>query len=728
MKAEEDNWHQARRLPGMARSKQMVCMDVTNEVARTWQPGRRSLLALAPNAQHLQLCMSTRPEDEDEDEEDSEDGYRQLETGMVFPHDHLARLALLGTTAEGRGRVKHLMITCDGTKLELSSVVSALVSQLPGLEEIDARSCERPAGMRVDDRTRPAVLHHSLGSFAPRLRSLILPCMPGMLHGLGALAACSGLEELNIFGDQFADPVELDAQAITDLSRLRHLSELRLRAHDPSGGAHLAALLGGRRPPSLRVLELTASVYMMTPAATARGSAVRSYGRKQPLPALDVRFEAGSDGPGRISRVETQPCDYPVPGPPALDLLSQMLIAATDQLPPRCRRIARLRLESFAMYKWASSDEQVQQSLGPEGPLSALLERCDDVQVEVLELLEARSQAACAVLRALGMPEKLLLRHGCLKSKPPVRPLARAAAAVAPPQLQAGEPRSLSPLRLETATPDMVLREAVERLWRATTEPEPAFLVADDSDDESQGPDWGGGASMFVLLRGAPQLPPPGDGGVAAHRALGRWLDQLAGLPSPADAAAAEAAGASGGATGLGDHLACPGAHVSALCANTFLCKCRSGLDAEELVAALGRAATASSGVGGPGGEEGAEPRSPAPAPAPAAPTIALVPRHLQRTFCVDIIKWAVMQVLLDPWHQQPADETRCRRRSSASGALAATAAGGPSAGRLGGVAVGRMRQLLDLDLALTRQWRVVHAACDLPEPSSPESGYDDEE
>lgn len=59
---------------------------------------------------------------------------------------------------------------------------------------------------------------------------------------------------------------------------------------------------------------------------------------------------------------------------------------------------------------------------------------------------------------------------------------------------------------------------------------------------------------------------------------------------------------------------------------------------------------------------------------------------------------------------------------------MPAAAAGGPSAGQLGGAAVGRIRQVLDLDLALTRQWRAVHTlskALNLPDVDAETSDGD---
>ncbi|KAG2450495.1 hypothetical protein HYH02_004996 [Chlamydomonas schloesseri] len=715
-------------------SKKSVHISVTNLLAHIWQPYRRSPLALAPNCSFLHLDINTEESDDEEEREEWEDDTyprTQLPSGVgCYPHEHLARLALIGTSAEGRGRVRRLQLTFSGAELELSGVVAALVSQLPGLEEIDARGCELLAGMNQADFTRPAVLHQTLASAAPRLRRLHLTAAGGMLHSLGALAACSSLERLSIYGQGCGgEPPELNAQAVADLSSLRRLTKLRLRCHDASGGGHLAALLGGRRPPGLRSLKIKASLHALP--AGRRGRAALDddldSSRQQHLPFAKICFEAGeAGGPGSIQSVEARPHVYPQGGAKALDLFAMLLVTATEQLPPRCRRIGQLTLEAFDVAKWAASPEQLQQSLGPEGPVAALLVRCDGVRLGTLQVAEGGSAAACSVLRALGMPRKLGLRHGCLDLEAPpaahspataaagaaaAATAAAVAAAPPPPPSTRPEPQPgvaawlHSPLRLESATPDAVLREAMERLWRAAAEPPPAAAAAAAGRDSlGDDLDWllldSASCSKFVLLRGGPQLPPAGDGdGGAAYKAVARWLDQLAGLVSAEDAGATEAEAE---ASGLGPHLRFRGTHVSAPCANTFVCLCSSGADAEALVAALPPPATAASAA-----DTAAGAAAGVAAPAPIAVNL---PRHLPATSDYHdgpgVVKSAVLQVLSDLWHQPPTDEARGRRRSSASGAAAAV--GGPGTARLGGAAVGRIRQVLDLDLAVTRQWRAV--------------------
>eukprot|EP00198_Chlamydomonas_reinhardtii_P011494 XP_001700831.1 predicted protein [Chlamydomonas reinhardtii] len=209
-------------------------------LAQNWRPGQRSPLSLFPWCEDVSISVDTNiwdtsrssdGESSDDDEGEAGEGYGDSGYG----HHHTARLALAGVSAQALGRIRRLTIVNDYDSrrgFDLEAVVCTFVPQLPGLEVLDAND-------------------------------LRLPAVPGMLHGVGALAACAGLAELYC-AESFAGwdgPAVLGAAELEGLSQLTQLRTLKLRCHDRSaGGAHLAALLEARRWPQLVCLELAASV------------------------------------------------------------------------------------------------------------------------------------------------------------------------------------------------------------------------------------------------------------------------------------------------------------------------------------------------------------------------------------------------------------------------------------------------------------------------------------
>lgn len=155
-------------------------------------------------------------------------------SGQQEPHcsqEQLACLALLGTTPQQRAGITHLDV-CNSRLgssishlrnssssssrnlcLDLAGVLAVLAPQLPSLTHIYAsarrymtdpwHSSNAVLGMGQLDRLRPGLLFGSLATHAPALRVLVVPCTPGILRGIGALAdGCSGLEKLEVYDEQ----------------------------------------------------------------------------------------------------------------------------------------------------------------------------------------------------------------------------------------------------------------------------------------------------------------------------------------------------------------------------------------------------------------------------------------------------------------------------------------------------------------------------------------------
>ncbi|KAG2436025.1 hypothetical protein HYH02_011737 [Chlamydomonas schloesseri] len=356
------------------------------------------------------------------------------------------------------------------------------------------------------------------------------------------------------------DAVRLGAEEVAGLAALPALQHLILRCHDPSpAGANLAALIGGRRPPALRCLEL-----ISLSIAKRTGSDERLR-----LPPLLVECGPSSQG-GRMASIATYDdyCggDDGELNPGVVDRLAQALVAAAQSLPPGEVARLRLRLRTYAVsrraIRWQAghdgpevggdadeeedeeaeggavgglgTEQRLAQYLGPGGHLPRLLALIGGGHVEVdhMDASTAVSPAAaCAVVRVLGLPHRELhLHHGTVDPRGPkalggsggraagealqmLRTAGQAGqeqAATELMQQQQQQQQQAAPaaqqaqgraLTLDALDAEGMLQEAVERLWLAAT------AVAASAPNSSSSS--GGGSSRMVLLRGVPSLAPP---------------------------------------------------------------------------------------------------------------------------------------------------------------------------------------------------------------------------
>ncbi|PNW80479.1 hypothetical protein CHLRE_07g319200v5 [Chlamydomonas reinhardtii] len=446
---------------------------VNHRTAQNWRPGQRSPLSLFPWCSELKLSISVEKPDPyrdwqaaNSDDDDDEQMFR-YPADSNYSHHHLARLALAGVRAEALARIRKLTVfnfsmTYGNMGFDLAGVLCALAPQLPALEVLGVSYAWQLAGMKAADRARPTMIYQALAQHCPRLRELRLPAAPGMLHGVDALAACGGLTAFESWESARGHDgaIILGAAEVEALSQLTQLRTLKLRCHDRSaGGAHLVALLGARRWPQLQELKLAASVRV-----TAAAGAAAAHRRLQ-MPQIELTLQPGS---GRdIQELWLQPCCTGECGPLAFEAAARVLMAAVDLAPPDAprSRIHSLRVAGLPVTKHSCSEADAVKCLEPAGHLARLAARCGQVHVEHLDAKRAVSVSAlCAVLGVLGMPALLKLQHGFWVVRPSPAP-SEPPPPLLPPRPRAGDEQLPSPLRLESATPEAVLREAVERLW-----------------------------------------------------------------------------------------------------------------------------------------------------------------------------------------------------------------------------------------------------------------------
>lgn len=632
---------------------------MSQRTALAWRPSQRSPMALFPHCNSLSLelindapllRLEERLRNRAAAGGDSED---EVDEPLWFGQDALARMALFGTAAETRARITELSISLsyhgERPALDVASVLAALAPELSALQSITFEGEADPIGMGPGDHVRSALLHAALSTHAPRLHKLVLPSAPGMLRGVGSLAAgCVCLKELwlplfvNDMPAESLGPVLLRAEEVAGLSALPALETLALRCHDPSPtGANFASLLGARRPRALRRLELVASVPLHAADEAAGAGADGSWPRTPHahFPPMVAEFEPL---PGRIVCVKTDDefatCVETDFGPAALDRLAGVLVAAVQSLPLRCG-LSRLHLRTYALsaralrLRAAAGGEGPQQELEQQGGFgdgATTLARClglggrlpllaECAELDFLDASTAVSPAAvCAVLRVLGLPaDQLCLHHGTWwqSTAQPIgggnQTVGTAARLL---QLvgqvgQAHEQHGKVRLQLETADAQGLLQEAVERLWRAAA-PLPGGAASP--------PQRPGGPGSLVLLRGAPPLPTPPllkdrhrlqNGNTAsadraartlcAHMAM-RLDALLAQPPAAAAAGSGSATAGAGSSTGGGGapsrHLEHGRGFASVPCAGALLVECGSPLHAAALAEAVKSTAAATGG------------------------------------------------------------------------------------------------------------------------------------
>ncbi|KAG2426207.1 hypothetical protein HXX76_013188 [Chlamydomonas incerta] len=749
-------------------SVRTVTVRASHRIAHSWRPGQRSPLTQFPfcTSLHVDLVDNEASLRHEIRMRRREHGVRGDGNLKDMPgQDTLARMALLGTTAEGRARITKLSVSLRGDRysaaraMDIVGVLAALVPALPGLKSINAGHND-VLGLGAGDHVCSALLHSVLAAHAPRLQELYLPATWGILSGVRALADCSCLTYLYAaYISDTTDIVLLRPAEVAGLSALPALEELTLRAHDPTPeGANLAALIGARRPRALRRLELR-------PSVAERAGAPMS---ELDLPPVVLEFVPGR---AQIKSVSSDDDlnDADDLRPCRVARLARVLAAAAASLPRGCDDVAYLRLQTYNLSRAAirepaggeegpgALESRLTIYLGAAGHLPRLLARCGRVEVDCLDASAAVSPAAvCAALRVLGMPvEQLCLHHGIWplgatglaggadhtaggatlllqEARQPAQQQhkqAAAAAAAAQQQAATGDQaaaqelrRAGAPMQLDTADAEGVLRDAVERLWQAAA-----------SSLDAAGPKTrkrGGGSrsgSCSVMLRGVPSLQPPPqplvprlDNSEAAAQAgaacasVARWLDALL---APAPALATEAAGAEAAAPGVAAgapsrRLSTSRAFASVPCAGALLLECSSAEDA----AALAEQVTAA-GAGAGGGDGGVA----------SALAAVVLPRHLADAVksydwscCGDLVRLAVLSVLVKLWTEAAEPKAVAGAAVTAEPTAASDGRPGDTRHGLHGAALERMRLVLELDAAAAGLWGIAREMDSDGEDDSP--------
>ncbi|PNW77511.1 hypothetical protein CHLRE_10g439800v5 [Chlamydomonas reinhardtii] len=721
---------------------------VSQRTALNWRPGQLSPLALFPHCTSLRLELVA----------DKEDLLRSLaedeEEPVWFSQEALARMALLGTSAEARARLTNLgvSIPCvygSGTALDIAGVLAALAPDLPALQTVDATDGDNSLlGMgAAGDHVRSTILHSTLSTHTPQLRELTLPSAPGLLRGVAALAGCARLQHLHVscLNDR-SDAVLLRAEEVAGLSALPALKTLHLCCHDPSpGGDNLASLLGARRPPALRSIRLYPSV------AWNAGAPERQLG----LSAITADFVPGQR---RIEYLSTDHAFFDSSidnefNAAVVDRLAGVLLAAVASVPRDCDGIGCLRLQTYMVSEPGirrygagemedgeeDADEQgpvglgagalearLARYLGPGGRLPQLLARCTSVGVDFLDASEAVSAAAvCAVQRVLGLPTKeLMLHHGSWQPRAADPAVGSCASSTrdAMQLLQRARQPGGHGLQLGTAGAEGVLLEAMERLWRVVANaPDTAAGHEQRTRGSSSSSSSSSGNSCVVMMRAvSPLARPPAplaprvdyrDVDREACASMAQLLDALLTPAAPAVATGAaaavqlEAASSSGAVTKPGHRLDADRPFASVPCAGVMLVECAPTEDAAALAEQL-NAAGAAVGAGGGG----------------AGTTVAAVvlPTSLgacwdvcgDYTLCVRMVKLAVLTVLLELWVGAEAQSAADAAAASkyATGACGGSGSGGGSGAPrhgLHGAALDRVRRLLELDASAAALWRL---------------------
>lgn len=507
----------------------------------------------------------------------------------------------------------------------------------------------------------------TLASGCPHLRELTLT-FPAPPSPSGGNAAASGPTTTS---GAASNPMRAALEGLAQLQRLERLTlALGLSARCNSGaGPLLTSLLASHRPPQLRTLALLPC---------------HGHWRR----TLDVGFEPGmigaqgaeAEASWGMSRVEVDINQAEAVG---LSLLVSALLAAADS--PHQQSIPQLLLSSRD-----GSWELARNDLQPEAALPRLLARCAHVEVDRLPCVynpgdwhNAGGNTAELLLaaRLLGLPRELQLRHGIWMCRDAVcgtgittaAVAAAAAAAPAAAGTPAGQPENVERqqqlglgggtaygcrgcirgaagggggdggsrpfLHLDTASPEEVLREALDRLWaEAAVHANSAAQAIEQrgganghadcprgcnksAASSSSSPSGGGRAEAcgsggqvmpgLLLLQGMPP-PAPGHSGYPAAPDATAWYDWLEGVlascftaaevPQPLMAAAqARIMGCQGEPSLPGDIRECfrEGCHVAVPAAGVLLLKCMRYADAKALATRVAAAAAAAGGAGG---------------------------------------------------------------------------------------------------------------------------------
>ncbi|KAG2424310.1 hypothetical protein HYH02_015200 [Chlamydomonas schloesseri] len=614
-----------------------------------------------------------------------------------------------------------------------------------------------------------------------RLQELTLGCGEGLLitSGGGPPGVPQGAHLL---------PALLGAQ------RPPSLRLLRLVAGSDARKAAMQVTFDCGRPdaaPHQQQRQHTAGAAVAAAAAAAAAGATRGG--------------SSSQGSGAVPPCPIQHVSLRLPSTWAFNLVARLLLEAADAL--RQSSIPLLTVAGRLHLPPASFKPQQ-----PPGPLAALVDRCGRVELHRLPAVVVSNgtgyggpDSVCAAVRALGvLPRALELRHGVLPLCRPVPPVATTAvvppAPSQQPQQQQPQPQQqqlllpqktraatrvkklplsqflseleLGPcggggggggaaaggaaggampprlLHLETATPEEVLAEALDRLWAEAAQGSSGSTAGGHGNgpraDACSGAGGLGkhGGSCLVLLRGKllHSFGGPASGAAAAQQGgsdrdvLAEWESWLAHTlsacvrcpqhqqqeqqqqqqPRQRQPARADRGGGAGNESSSGCREAqlgrriCPDAlHVAAPAAGTVLLQCRSAADAAALAAMFGSG------------------RAVGPKAAAAGAAAARVgPPSRPHDTPYDLLVGGVLQVLQELWVAAGSDSlTACAPPANSSPAAAAnpathsaTAAAAAAAAAAAcepatEAAVGRLRRVLALDRGVRGLWERVRFA-----------------
>ncbi|PNW70052.1 hypothetical protein CHLRE_17g703650v5 [Chlamydomonas reinhardtii] len=309
-------------------------------------------------------------------------------------------VVLAGTTPEARRRFTHVAVR--GCGFNGPHLLQALAAQLPSLTVLEVSGGDSKAVTTGICSNMPA-------TYLARLQRLDLELQTEAdMASVGALAACHQLRDLKLTAGLSQQRIPRVSQAsgsvlgdaLSQLQSLGNLQHLALRCFilDDYGDIPLC-VLGSRRPPNLRNLELEISEYR-------GGEPTLAVVYERGLVSSKVATAAAGGGWGMRRIQLSQGWGG------QLDELAAALLAVADGL--RQRIIPELVVQGT----WSLPPSS--ELLEPEAPLPRLLARCAQVEVEG-ELLAYGADSASTLLaafRLMGLlPHVLWLQHGEWRSR-----------------------------------------------------------------------------------------------------------------------------------------------------------------------------------------------------------------------------------------------------------------------------------------------------------------------
>ncbi|KAG2451407.1 hypothetical protein HYH02_004007 [Chlamydomonas schloesseri] len=630
----------------------------------------------------------------------------------------------------------------------------------------------RPEAAAADHgAARHRLLLCTVADCFPRLRRAVLPLPLGVAPGgLGVLAACANLRELRVVPCALSlslsagGLVGLTTSSLEGLAQLQQLQSLTLgnfHLHGDGAEQALAQLLTSARPPRLRKLQLLGLLEALLEVdfeeltMPATGAVTRAAGATSSWRMRTVAISCSTGCPvwtaSRLAAALLAAADQlqqqmiPELAFPCLSLVARWHppehIRPGDALPCLIERCERVQLGSLAFRGRMGADAwepeavvAVIRLLGRPASLrlwhgdecvdlfSAAAHDEQDLQEPAQEPAQAQASCCAAAAEKPQPPasewqhtegadrRKELKQDGGRLQAPHQHDNGHMASEL---QHEKQQPESQQrqqrpPLQLGTATPEQVLREALDRLWAEA--------------EAARGADRRGADDYLIMIRGC-RLQPAVHGMALADSIedsvedffIDALMQQERREQQQKRRKGADGAPTSAAAAGsLPDRLRrcwrlvfMEREQVAIPSEGVIVLECGPEHDAALQLAELltGGAAAAASGPGaaGDGGPSG-----------PVAVTAAVIPDDgTDRLSPLEVLDWEIYNVLMDLWDRSRPQGGSCSGSSGSSGTTTTTtttscASSGGNRTRVSEEVLGRLRQLLALDHGVRRLWETV--------------------